>query len=126
MWRPGQDSFVAATVNSVLASVLFVLGWLLTLPLWLVPGLSIVLPCCSWPGSTAAPSPTTPSRCTPPCGMDGSAPGLSATLFMPADHGLLAHVPVIGLFVPALAAWPSFAHFGLEALRRSRSGPSSA
>ncbi len=34
---------------------------------------------------------------------------------------LLAHLPVIGLGVPALAAL-SFTHYGLEALRRSRGG----
>jgi hypothetical protein len=34
---------------------------------------------------------------------------------------LLAHVPVLGLLVPALAAL-SFVHYGLEALRRSRGG----
>jgi CysZ protein len=34
---------------------------------------------------------------------------------------LLAHVPFVGLLVPALAAL-SFVHFGLEALRRSRGG----
>jgi len=40
----GKDSFVAATVNSLVASALFILGWLLTLPLWLIPGLSLILP----------------------------------------------------------------------------------
>ena len=34
---------------------------------------------------------------------------------------LLAHVPIIGLLVPALVAL-SFVHFGLEALRRTRGG----
>ena len=34
---------------------------------------------------------------------------------------LLAHIPVVGLLVPALAAL-SFVHYGLEALRRSRGG----
>ena len=40
----GKDSFTAAAVNSVFASILFVAGWLLTLPLWIIPGLSLVLP----------------------------------------------------------------------------------
>ena len=34
---------------------------------------------------------------------------------------VLAHVPLFGLLVPALAAL-SFVHYGLEALRRSRGG----
>ena len=32
--------------NSVLATILFIAGWLLTLPLWIIPGLSLILPCC--------------------------------------------------------------------------------
>jgi hypothetical protein len=34
---------------------------------------------------------------------------------------LLAHIPFVGLLVPALTAL-SFVHYGLEALRRSRNG----
>jgi hypothetical protein len=34
---------------------------------------------------------------------------------------LLAHFPVIGLIVPAIAAL-SFVHYGLESLRRLRGG----
>jgi hypothetical protein len=34
---------------------------------------------------------------------------------------LLAHIPFIGLLVPALTAL-SFVHYGLETLRRSRNG----
>ena len=37
----GKDSFVAAAVNSVFASVLFIFGWLITIPLWLIPGFSL-------------------------------------------------------------------------------------
>jgi hypothetical protein len=35
----GKDSFTAAAVNSIFASILFIIGWLLTLPLWIIPGL---------------------------------------------------------------------------------------
>ena len=41
----GADSFVAATVNSLLATVLFIAAWLLTLPLWLIPPQCFALPC---------------------------------------------------------------------------------
>lgn len=37
--RLGSDSFAASVWNSGWAAVLFVMGWLLTLPLWLVPGM---------------------------------------------------------------------------------------
>jgi CysZ protein len=40
----GKDSFVAAAANSVLASGLFVVGWVVTIPLWLIPGFSLLMP----------------------------------------------------------------------------------
>ena len=40
----GKDSFIAAAVNSVGASILFVLAWVLTIPLWLIPGFSLLVP----------------------------------------------------------------------------------
>ena len=94
----GKDSFVAAAVNSVGASILFVIGWLLTLPLWIIPGLSLVLPLLlmAWYNRRTF-------------------------AYDALSMALLAHVPLLGLLVPALAAL-SFIHYGLEALRRSRGG----
>ncbi len=40
----GKDSFVAAAANSVLASIFFVVAWVATIPLWLIPGFSLVIP----------------------------------------------------------------------------------
>lgn len=119
----GADSFTAATVNSVLASILFIVGWLLTLPLWLIPGLSLILPMLlmAWLNRRTF-------------AYDALALHASADewrslrqqhrhpLFMLGlSMALLAHIPLLGLLVPALAAL-SFVHFGLEALRRSRAG----
>ena len=42
--RQGSDSVVASTWNSVAAALLFIVGWLVTLPLWLIPGLALLLP----------------------------------------------------------------------------------
>lgn len=42
--RVGKDSVVAGAWNSVAALLLYIVGMLLTLPLWLVPGLGLVLP----------------------------------------------------------------------------------
>ena len=42
--RLGRDSLTASTWNSVWAALLFILGWLVTLPMWLIPGLGLVLP----------------------------------------------------------------------------------
>lgn len=119
----GKDSFVAATVNSVLASVLFVLGWLLTLPLWLIPGLSIILPMLlmAWFNRRTFAYDALSLHATAE-EWQGLRRQYKQPLFMLGlTMALLAHVPVVGLLVPALAAL-SFVHFGLEALRRSRGG----
>ncbi|HND98430.1 MAG TPA: EI24 domain-containing protein, partial [Plasticicumulans sp.] len=36
--RAGEDSLVAATANSLVAAAGFLIGWIGTLPLWLIPG----------------------------------------------------------------------------------------
>ncbi|WP_176256797.1 EI24 domain-containing protein [Derxia lacustris] len=44
----GRDSWWASLGNSLLASLIFALLWLVTLPLWLVPGVGFVLPIALW------------------------------------------------------------------------------
>lgn len=119
----GKDSFVAGTVNSLLAAFGFVVLWLITLPLWLVPGLAIVVPLVlmAWAmrrtfAYDALTVHATAAEWTALREQHGAA--LFALGLILA---LLAHLPVIGLGVPALAAL-SFTHYGLEALRRHRRG----
>src|SRR5574343_994396 len=40
----GKDSFVAAAVNSIGASLIFIVAWVVTIPLWLIPGFSLLVP----------------------------------------------------------------------------------
>lgn len=119
----GKDSFVAAAVNSVLASILFIAGWLLTIPLWLIPGFSLLVPLLlmGWLNRRTFAYDALSMHAA-----DGEWQEIrqrqKAPLFMLGlTMALLAHVPVLGLLVPALAAL-AFVHYGLEALRRSRSG----
>jgi hypothetical protein len=119
----GADSFTAATVNSVLATLVFVAGWVLTLPLWLIPGMSLVLPLLlmAWLNRRTFAYDALSLHAT-----DDEWRTLlkehRAPLFMLGlTMALLAHIPVAGLLVPALAAL-AFVHYGLEALRRSRGG----
>jgi hypothetical protein len=119
----GKDSFVAAAINSIFASLLFVAAWLLTLPLWLIPGLSLIVPMLlmAWLNRRtfaydalsmhASEAEWTALR------QQAKGPMFMLGLCM----ALLAHLPIVGLLVPALAAL-SFVHYGLEALRRSRDG----
>lgn len=119
----GKDSFVAAAVNSVLASILFIAGWLVTIPLWLIPGFSLLVPLLlmGWLNRRTFAYDALSMHATAGEWQEVSS-GQKTPLFMLGlTMALLAHLPVIGLLVPALAAL-SFVHYGLEALRRSRHG----
>ncbi len=119
----GKDSFVAAAMNSLVASAVFILAWVATIPLWLIPGFSLLIPLLlmGWLNRR--------TFAYDALSMHASASewqairnGQKTPLFMLGlTMALLAHVPVVGLLVPALAAL-SFVHYGLEALRRSRGG----
>jgi CysZ protein len=119
----GKDSFVAATVNSLAATVLFILAWLLTVPLWLIPGMALILPLVlmGWYNRRTFAYDALSMHATD---QEWRALRLrhKRPLFMLGlTMALLAHVPLVGLLVPALAAL-AFTHFGLEALRRDRGG----
>lgn len=119
----GRDSFVAATVNSLGAAILFVVAWLATIPLWLIPGMSLLIPLLlmAWLNRRTFAYDALSLHAT-----DAEWACLRAQyrwplLMLGLVMALLAHLPVVGLLVPALAAL-SFVHFGLEALRRLRGG----
>jgi hypothetical protein len=119
----GQDSFVNATVHSVFSAFLFIVAWLLTLPLWIIPGLSLILPLLlmAWLNRRTFAYDALSLHAT-----DTEWRGLSqqhkSPLFMLGLlMALLAHLPIIGLIVPAIAAL-SFVHYSLESLRRLRGG----
>lgn len=117
----GKDSFVAAAVNSVLASILFVVAWLVTIPLWLIPGMSLLIPMLlmAWLNRRTFSYDALSMHATE-AEWDSLRGQHKAPLFtLGLVMALLAHVPLFGLLVPALAAL-SFVHYGLEALRRSR------
>jgi len=119
----GRDSFVAAAVNSLFATILFIFGWLLTIPLWLIPGFSLLIPLLlmGWLNRHTFAYDALSMHAT--AGeWEAVRAGQKAPLFMLGlTMALLAHIPFVGLLAPALAAL-SFVHYGLEALRRSRHG----
>ena len=119
----GKDSFVAAAANSVLASIFFVVAWVATIPLWLIPGFSLVIPLLlmAWLNRRTFAYDALSMHATD-TEWTSIRKERKAQLFMLGlTMALLAHIPVVGLLVPALAAL-SFVHYGLEALRRSRGG----
>ncbi|MBI4740976.1 MAG: EI24 domain-containing protein [Betaproteobacteria bacterium] len=121
--RMGKDSLTAATWNSVSAALLFIAGWLLTLPLWLVPGLGLLLPLfwMAWLNRRTFAYDALAVHAT-----DEEWRGLrrqhaAPLLMLGVTLALLAHLPLIGLLAPTLAAL-AYIHYTLEALRQLRQG----
>ncbi len=119
----GKDSFTAAAVNSIFASILFIVGWLLTLPLWIIPGLSLILPLLlmAWLNRRTFAYDALSMHATDVEWQTLRGQHKGSMFMLGLTMALLAHIPIIGLLVPALAAL-SFVHYGLETLRRSRGG----
>lgn len=119
----GRDSTVASTWNSVAAALLFALGWLFSLPLWLVPGAGMVLPVflLAWLNRRTFAYDALAVHAS-----DDERRLLLERQRVPllglgAIAALLAHVPLLGLLAPTLAAL-AYIHFCLEALRSLRGG----
>lgn len=119
----GKDSFVAAVVNSVLASLIFVVGWVVTIPLWLIPGFSLLVPLLlmGWLNRRTFAYDALSMHATASEWQAIRQHQKTPLFMLGLTMALFAHIPVVGLLVPALAAL-SFVHFGLEALRCSRGG----
>lgn len=119
----GKDSFVAATINSVVAALIYVAGWLLTVPLWLIPGMSLLLPLLlmGWLNRRTFAYDALSMHATDDEWATLRRQHKTPFFMLGLTMALLAHIPVVGLLVPSLAAL-SFVHYGLEALRRQRGG----
>ena len=121
--RMGTDSVVASTWNSLWAALLFLVGWLLTLPLWLIPGLGLVLPLfwIAWLNRRTFAYDALSVHATDEEWRELRRRHAGGLLSLGAVMALLTHVPVLGLFAPSLAAL-AYIHYCLEALRQLRDG----
>ena len=119
----GDDSVVASTVNSVAAALLFIVGWLLTLPLWLIPGGALLLPILlmGWLNRRTFAYDALAVHATPAEWTQLRRRHGGPLLALGVGMALLAHLPIVGLLAPAFAAL-AYVHYGLEALRRLRDG----
>ena len=117
----GKDSFVAAAVNSIGASLVFIVAWVATIPLWLIPGFSLLVPLLlmGWLNRRTFAYDALSMHATDSEWASLRAAQKTPMFMLGLTMALLAHIPLVGLLAPALAAL-SFVHFGLEALRRSR------
>ncbi|MEI7431658.1 MAG: EI24 domain-containing protein [Betaproteobacteria bacterium] len=119
----GADSFVGSLWNSLWAALLFILGWVVTLPLWLIPGMGLILPLfwMAWLNRRTFAYDTLSLHATDDewraIRRQQAMPLLVIGFLMAA----LAHVPFIGMLAPSLAAL-AYVHFCLEALRQLRQG----
>ncbi|MDR0997259.1 MAG: EI24 domain-containing protein [Zoogloeaceae bacterium] len=119
----GSDPFWPGLLNGVLATVLFSLGWFVSLPFWLMPGLGLVLPLLlmAWFNRRTFAYDALARYATPEESRllreqeKGGLFGLGLVL------AAFAHLPFLGLFMPALASL-AYCHYCLAALRRLRGG----
>jgi uncharacterized protein involved in cysteine biosynthesis len=96
---------------------------LLTLPLWIIPGLSLILPLLlmAWLNRRTFAYDALSMHATDNEWNTLRGEQKTPMFMLGLTMALFAHVPIIGLLVPALTAL-AFVHFGLETLRRQRGG----
>ncbi len=107
--------------NALLAVFVFLVGWVITLPLWLIPGMGIILPVLlsaylNYRGYSYD-----------ALSLHGDADEIHATIVRERGQlyllgivaGLLVYVPILNLVAPAYAGL-AFIHYGLGTLRRAR------
>jgi uncharacterized protein involved in cysteine biosynthesis len=121
--RRGRDAVSGSLINTLAAGLVYVVGWIVTMPLLLVPGGFVVLPIV-WAGwlnqrtfrfDSLADHATPEERRTITAGARGP---LYLAGFVTA---LMAHVPLLNVLAPAFTALV-YVHLCLAALRRQRSG----
>ena len=119
--RRGENPFLGSLGNTLAAGAIFIVGWLATLPLLLVPGVVLVLPLfwAAWLNQRVFRFDSLAEH--------ASRRELAAVVaaerprFYLAGFGsaLTAHVPFVNLLAPAFTALV-YVHLGLAALRRLR------
>jgi uncharacterized protein involved in cysteine biosynthesis len=117
-------SMAGSVWNSLYALLVYLAGWLVTLPLWLIPGAGLLLP-------VVLSAYLNQRAYRYDALMQHADAGEMNRLFRQERgglwlvgiiSGLLAYVPVVNLVVPAYAGL-AFAHYCLSALRRMRRAP---
>ncbi len=122
--RAGSASVAASIWNAVSSLAIFVVGYLLTMPLWLVPPLAFIVPWLWWSWLTA--------RTMRFDSLVEHADPLERRALIKTHRrsylllGMLVtvlnYIPPLFLVTPVLSAL-AYAHFSLDALRRARVVP---
>lgn len=119
--RHGQNAFWGSLGNSLLAVALFALGWIVILPLLLVPGLVLVLPplWTGWLNQRVFRFDALAEHATRAEIAAVAQDNRVSLLVAGLGSAAAAHVPVVNFLAPAFAAL-TFVHLCLAALRRQR------
>lgn len=119
--RRGERPFVASLANTLAAGAMFIAGWLLILPLLLLPGAVLVLPLAwtAWLNQRVFRVDTLVEHATRG-ELDAIVASERSRLYLAGlGSALAAHVPLLNLMAPAFTALV-YVHLCLPALRRLR------
>lgn len=117
----GADSFAAAAANSVIASMLFVLAWVVSLPLWFLPGLALILPLflMAWYNRRTFAYDALSLHATAAEWRCLKAQESRSFFWLGLIMAGFVYVPFLGLLAPALTAL-AYIHHGFLSLQRLR------
>lgn len=119
--RHGSDRVLQSGLVSLISTIVYLGGWLLTLPLWLVPGLAFVLPVgwLAWFNARTLSFDALTSYAND-AELAAVRKGFRGSfLVLGAVGALMAHIPIIGFFAASFTAL-MFAVAALEALSLQR------
>ncbi len=119
--RYGTNAVWGSVANTLLAGLVFILGWLVTLPLLLIPGVLLVMPLAwaAWLNQRTFRFDALAEHATADERRRVIGRSKPQLLVAGAGTALLAYVPLLNLLAPALAALV-FVHLCLGGLRRLR------
>lgn len=119
--RHGSDRTFQSAWVSTLSTVIYLGGWLLTLPLWLVPGLAFVLPVgwLAWFNARTLSFDALTNYANDAELVAARKRCRGSFFVLGAVGALMAHIPIIGFFAASFTAL-MFAVAALEALTQQR------
>lgn len=119
--RQGRGALVGSIVNTLVAGSIFVVGWLLTLPFLLIPGVLLVMPFfwLAWINQRTFRFDALAEHATPPERTRIVREARGPLYLGGAISALVAHIPIINFLAPAWTAL-LFVHLCLMRLRLER------
>jgi uncharacterized protein involved in cysteine biosynthesis len=119
--RHGENAFWGSVANTLLAGLIFAVGWMLTLPLLLIPGVVLIQPLAwtAWLNQRAFRFDALAEHATAAERQYLAERERGSFALAGVLTALVSAVPLVNLLAPGFAALV-FVHLGLGALRRLR------